>query len=192
MKRAEVRAYLQNEAAANIVLCEPPGWFQQCSVDEIQGTLDEIVRHKLRAAVAFARANYESSFDYFVVEDTSLEMDAMSGFPGPYIKDMWRGLLRDSDGLQRFCRLFAGTEVTIRTALAFNCFGTDVATGEQRAFIVRQPEGDLSNFDCVLSATRDGPTFAMDASQKTFRAAAVKEFVEKVREEVDKYLLRKV
>jgi len=48
-------------------------------LDEIQGTPDEIIRHKSKLAAATLRR-------VVLVEDVSLAMNALNGLPGPYIK----------------------------------------------------------------------------------------------------------
>jgi inosine triphosphate pyrophosphatase len=47
---------------------------------EIQGTDDEIIKYKAE----YAKEIYKNT--PFIVEDTSLEFEALNGMPGPYIK----------------------------------------------------------------------------------------------------------
>ena len=70
---------------------------------ERQGTLTEIVTAK--AVAAFMQTNQPC-----LVEDVSLEIDALSGFPGPYVKDFLKKVplkhinyLSDSFGQHRIC-----------------------------------------------------------------------------------------
>lgn len=57
---------------------------------EIQGTAADIVRHKCVAATRILRNLTGGWGAWVLVEDTSLELDALGGFPGPYIKDFAR------------------------------------------------------------------------------------------------------
>lgn len=50
---------------------------------EIQGTLAEIIKHKLDRA-------YEVFKHPVLVDDTSVHLEALNGFPGPYAKDFWK------------------------------------------------------------------------------------------------------
>lgn len=60
--------------------------FADIDLEEIQGTPEEIVVHKAREAC-------KKTGRPVLVEDFSLEIDALGGFPGPYIKSV---LLRNS------------------------------------------------------------------------------------------------
>ncbi len=51
---------------------------------EIQGAADEIIKAKCKEAI---RQNNTLARKEFFIEDTSLHLDALYGFPGPYIKD---------------------------------------------------------------------------------------------------------
>jgi inosine triphosphate pyrophosphatase len=50
---------------------------------ERQGSAEQVIRHKLEQSNQSIVGNYDRIF----VEDTSLSIDGMDGFPGPYIKD---------------------------------------------------------------------------------------------------------
>lgn len=52
---------------------------------EIQGTSEEILRHKLSK-------EYEAFQRTVLVDDTSIHFDELGGFPGPYIKDFIRAI----------------------------------------------------------------------------------------------------
>ncbi len=58
--------------------CEQKPWNEP----EIQGTSEEIIKHKLKRA-------YEIYQHPVLVDDVSVHMDALGGFPGPYMKDFW-------------------------------------------------------------------------------------------------------
>ncbi len=52
-------------------------------VDEIQGTKEEVIEHKIKTASKFL----SSDSDALLVDDVSFEMDGLYGVPGPYCKD---------------------------------------------------------------------------------------------------------
>jgi len=58
--------------------CEQKVWNDH----EIQGHPDEILKHKLKRA-------YETFQHPVLVDDVSVSMDALNGFPGPYMKDFF-------------------------------------------------------------------------------------------------------
>src|SRR3989344_2478366 len=58
--------------------CEQKPWDEH----EIQGDPEEIIRHKLKRA-------YEVYQHPVLVDDVSVHMDALGGFPGPYMKDFF-------------------------------------------------------------------------------------------------------
>lgn len=53
----------------------------EVDLDEIQGSSDEVIAHKARSACALLDRP-------LIVEDVSIHLNALGGFPGPYIKDM--------------------------------------------------------------------------------------------------------
>jgi len=59
--------------------CEQKVW----TGHEIQGDPEEIIRHKLKNA-------YETFQHPVLVDDVSVDMEALNGFPGPYQKDFWK------------------------------------------------------------------------------------------------------
>ena len=73
-------------------------WSQSVDLDELQGTAEQIVRHKCEAAALLVGGPV-------MVEDTGLEFTALNGMPGPYIK--W---FLESLGPEGLHRLLAGWE----------------------------------------------------------------------------------
>lgn len=84
---------------------------------EIQGTAEEILRHKLIAA-------YEVFNEAVLVDDTSLHFEELGGFPGPYIKDFNRCLEAWQMGEK-----FAGTRVTVAARLGLCRAPGDIIIG---------------------------------------------------------------
>ncbi len=61
--------------------------FISMDLPEIQGTAEEIIKAKCEEAI---RQNNTLLREEFFIEDTSLYLTALYGFPGPYIKDFER------------------------------------------------------------------------------------------------------
>lgn len=61
--------------------------FIEIELPEIQGSPEEIIQAKCGEAL---KQNFMLIQKKFFVEDTSLHLDALHGFPGPYIKDFER------------------------------------------------------------------------------------------------------
>src|SRR3990167_3036950 len=59
--------------------CEQRDWNEP----EIQGTSEEIIKHKLKRA-------YEIFQQPVLVDDVSVSIGDLNGFPGPYMKDFWK------------------------------------------------------------------------------------------------------
>ena len=67
---------------------------------EIQGNPEEIIRHKLKTV-------YDIFKQPVLVDDVSVSMEALNGFPGPYMKDFWKHLTPEEMG-----KKFAGTRIS--------------------------------------------------------------------------------
>lgn len=72
---------------------------------EIQGTPEEILRHKLEAA-------YSAFHEAVLVDDTIVHFDELGGFPGPYMKDFTRAIPIYDMGVK-----FAGTRMQVVSML---------------------------------------------------------------------------
>jgi non-canonical purine NTP pyrophosphatase (RdgB/HAM1 family) len=123
-------------------------------IDEIQSLdLVEVVRHK--AAAAHDRVGVP-----VLVEDTSLELAALGGFPGPLIR--W---LLTSVGPAGICRLvaaFGDPAATVRCiALATDGDREVMGVAEVRGRIVSAPRGDQGfGWDSTFApADGDGRTY---------------------------------
>jgi len=86
-------------------------------ITEIQGSKDEIVKHKLQIA-----------FNYFkepvLVDDTSLEIEDLGGFPGPYIKDFVKTF-----GLKNIAQKFNNTRAKTICNIGFTRDGVNFLFG---------------------------------------------------------------
>lgn len=131
-------------------------------LDEIQSLdLEEVVRRK--AGVAFQRLRVP-----VLVEDTSLELAALGGFPGPLVR--W---LLASVGPEGICRMVAAFGDLRATARCIACAsdGTreEIGIGVVEGRISASPRGSRGfGWDCAFVPDEgDGRTFAeMEAAEK--------------------------
>ena len=75
--------------------CEQRDWNQP----EIQGDPEEIIKHKLEKAYSLFKQPV-------LVDDVSVDMEALNGFPGPYMKDFWKCFNPEEMG-----KKFAGSRI---------------------------------------------------------------------------------
>jgi len=68
---------------------------------EIQGEPEDILKYKLKKA-------YEVFKQPVLVDDTSVHLEALNGFPGPYMKDFWKCFSPQEMG-----KKFAGSRIKI-------------------------------------------------------------------------------
>lgn len=118
-----------------------------------------IIRAKLEAAVAHQEGE-------FVVEDTSLYMEALNGLPGPLIK--WFMKTIGIEGLSKIADAFGNDRASARTIVGYAKSNGEVAffEGEVRGRIVK-PIGS-SNFGW-------DPIFLPDGHEHTFAEMAPEE-----------------
>ena len=67
---------------------------------EIQGDPEEIIRHKLKTVYGIFQQPV-------LVDDVSVHMEALNGFPGPYMKDFWKCFTPEEMGIK-----FAGSRIS--------------------------------------------------------------------------------
>lgn len=123
------------------------------SLPEIQAAeVEDITLHKLEAARA-------AGFKRLLVEDVSLGLEGLGGFPGPFVK--W--LLQGAGGAGLAAIAYALND---RSAVARCCVGywdgtrTHLETGEVRGTVLVHPRGEQRfGWD---------PWFVPDGSEKTF------------------------
>ncbi|HTE49113.1 MAG TPA: non-canonical purine NTP pyrophosphatase [Candidatus Paceibacterota bacterium] len=75
--------------------CEQKDWNEP----EIQGDPEDIIRHKIKTA-------YEVFKQPVLVDDVSVHVGELNGFPGPYMKDFWKCFTPEEFGLK-----FAGSRI---------------------------------------------------------------------------------
>ena len=130
------------------------------SLPEIQApAIEDITLHKLEAA----RSN---GFRRLLVEDVSLGLDALGGFPGPYVK--W--LLQGAGGAGLAALAYALND---RSAVARCCVGywdgtrTHLLVGEIRGTVLVEPRGqERFGWD---------PWFIPEGSKRTFAELSAEE-----------------
>ncbi len=122
---------------------------------EIQSMdLEEVVRHKARAA-------WERLRRPVLVEDTSLELAGLGGFPGPLVR--WLLVSVGPEGIARLAHAFADPRATVR-CMACACDGGDevVGLGVVRGRIAERPRGRKGfGWDSIFIPDEgDGRTYA--------------------------------
>lgn len=122
--------------------CEQKKWDEH----EIQGTAEEIIQHKAKRA-------YEIFKHPVLVDDVSVNMEALGGFPGPYMKDFWPHLTPYEMGQK-----FAGTRISATCYLGL-CRGEDdlvVAKGTFSGVIVPPKDNNHKGRDFEIFVKLDG------------------------------------
>lgn len=145
---------------------------QAHELEEIQGTIDQIVAHKARQA-------YELIGKPVLVEDVSLGFDAFDGLPGPYIKYY----VHQQDGLEKLCRML--DSFPTRRAKAEGVFGyfdgqrLELIRGELLGEIAEHPRGTNGfGWDPIFCPDGfDGKTRAeLDPTDDATTYASIKRF----------------
>ncbi len=88
------------------------------SEPEIQGNPEEIIKHKLLRAYDIFRVPV-------LVDDTSVHLDFLNGFPGPYIKYFWECFTPEEMGVK-----FAGTRIKVVCRIGICRGPDDIVMGE--------------------------------------------------------------
>lgn len=143
---------------------------------EIQGTPEEILKHKLLAA-------YAEFQEPVLADDTSLHFEALNGFPGAYIRDFFRVMKPWEMGEK-----FAGTriEVACRLGLCFApndfIFGTGVISGDVIFPKSRDDKGTEFDLFVQIDGT-DRPMIEFSPEEKnkySHRGLALTDLLQKV------------
>lgn len=125
-----------------LFVCEQKPWNEP----EIQGTSEEIIKHKLEKA-------YEIFGGMVFVDDTSVHLDALNGFPGPYMKDFLKCFNPMEMG-----KKFAGTRMKVVNHIGI-CRGKGdfvFATGIVEGIIVAPTHNDHKGREFDLFLIADG------------------------------------
>lgn len=150
-------------------------------LDEVQGSVEEVTRHKAEQAASLIGGPV-------LVEDTCLCFEALGGLPGPYIK--WFVEKVGLDGINKMLDGFSDRHANAVTTFGF-CAGPGskvelfqgITTGE----IVPQRGGTGFGWDAIFQPEGFDRTYAEMAgpdknliSQRSKALAKVKEYLEKV------------
>ncbi|MES3031875.1 MAG: non-canonical purine NTP pyrophosphatase [Patescibacteria group bacterium] len=122
--------------------CEKKEWHEH----EIQGDPDDIIKHKLKRA-------YEIFKCPVLVDDVSVNMEALNGFPGPYMKDMWKYFTPEEMG-----KKFAGSKISATCRLGL-CRGEGdvvIAEGTFQGTIIAPTHNNHQGRDFELFVQLDG------------------------------------
>ncbi len=126
---------------------------------EIQGSPQEIVAHKVKQA-------WEVLHVPLVVDDGSLEIEALGGFPGPYIKDLLKAI-----GATKIAQMFIGSRVKAICSLGFakNNEGIIIVNGVLEGTIVEPVIRDEKHFNSF---------FRPDGADKTLQEMSFEEIMQ--------------
>ena len=122
-------------------------------------------------ALEKARAAFEELRRPLVVEDAGLELAALGGFPGPFIK-YWEAL----GGLESICRALDGLHDRRATAVCVlgvaTAAGMETVEGRIDGTIAATPRGESGfGWDAIFIPEGDARTFAeMSAAEKDARS----------------------
>ncbi len=143
---------------------------------EIQGTPEEILKHKLEAA-------YKEFQEPVLADDTSVHFDALNGFPGPYIRDFLAHMKPWEMGEK-----FAGTRIEVACRLGL-CFAPDdfvLGTGIISGNVILPKTKDDRGTEFDLFVQIDGtdrPMIDFSPEEKnkfSHRGLALKDLLQKV------------
>lgn len=155
--------------------CEQKIWNEH----EIQGDPEEIIRHKLDRA-------YEVYHHPVLVDDVSVNMEALNGFPGPYQKDFWKCFTPYEMGHK-----FEGSRISATCRLGLKRGQNDViiAEGTFHGKIVAPKNNDHKGRDFEIFVQLDGMDKVMleykpeEYAEFSHRGLAMKNLLEILKEE---------
>ena len=122
--------------------CEQKIWNEH----EIQGNSEEIIKHKLKTA-------YKIFKQPVLVDDVSVAMEALNGFPGPYMKDFFKVMTPEEMG-----KKFAGSKISATCRLGL-CRGEGdivIAEGTFHGDIIAPKDNEHKGRDFELFVQLDG------------------------------------
>lgn len=138
------------------------------ALERAELSLEEVQADTVAAvALAKARVAYARLQRPVIVEDAGLELGALGGFPGPFIK-YWEQL----GGLASICRAADGLgDRSVRAVCALGICserGADVVVGSVDGLVSLQPRGHQGfGWDAIFVPHGDGRTFGeMSAAEK--------------------------
>jgi non-canonical purine NTP pyrophosphatase (RdgB/HAM1 family) len=158
--------------------CEKKDWDQF----EIQGTPEEIITHKLKSA-------YDMFECPVLVDDVSVYIEALNGFPGPYMKDFFKVMTPYEMGNK-----FAGSRIKAICRLGL-CFSKDdivISQGEFNGVIVPPKDNEHKGREFEIFVKLDGTDKIMldfteeERSRFSHRGQAMKNLLDILNKKVGK------
>lgn len=168
--------------------------FVSCELTEIQGTLEDIASSKAIEAYQILK-NATSSDFMAIIDDVSLEISSLNGFPGPYIKHFMK------IDLEKICLMLENIEKEAKVycglGLAYFSVKTnkiiqDVVVGECEGHlvfdrIIKSKRG--FGFDSIFMPCSANKTYGeMELEEKnrlSHRTDAVEKLVEYIKKNID-------
>jgi len=144
---------------------------------EIQGTSEEILKDKLKQAYAFAQMPV-------LVDDTSIEIAELGGFPGPYMKDFSKAVSINGIG-----KKFEGSAVKSVSLIGvmFSPYEYVIGKGETSGHIVQATENrppENLDFDPIFQPDGFSKTYAQMSTEEknaiSHRGKAMQDLLSKV------------
>lgn len=144
---------------------------------EIQGTAEEILKHKVKAA-------YEKFKEPVLVDDTSVYLSDLGGFPGPYIRSFFEHMSPYDMGVK-----FAGSRIKIQCLLGMK-FSEDeeiIVEGVIEGDVVTPREKDHQGREFDFFVKMDGTDTVMvdlsveEKNKVSHRGKALKVLMEKLK-----------
>lgn len=146
---------------------------------EIQGDPEEIIKHKLKTV-------YDIYKQPVLVDDVSVNIEALNGFPGPYMKDFWKCFTPQEMG-----KKFAGSKISATCRLGL-CRGEGdviIAEGTFHGTIIAPKHNNHQGRDFELFVQLDGMNKVMldltpeERKEVSHRGKAMKNLLEILKKE---------
>jgi len=101
-----------------------------------------VARHKMETYLDLTPIEKQDGFAISIMEDSSLELAELGGFPGPYIKDFYKAI----GGSVGLAKRFAGTRALIKSGIVIYRFGLPIRefTSQVTGTISPEPRGEGS------------------------------------------------
>lgn len=101
-----------------------------------------VVKHKMESYLNLTSIHEQDGFAILIMEDSSLELAELGGFPGPYIKDFYKAI----GGSTGLAKQFAGTRAIAKSGIIIYRFGLPIGefVTEIPGTIASEPRGHES------------------------------------------------
>jgi inosine triphosphate pyrophosphatase len=155
---------------------------------EIQGTAQEIAEAKIAEARPKVEEEFGSDVSFFV-DDVSLELAALGGFPGPYIKDFLA--VNGNEGIFKVCNRMHNHNAVAVCAIGLYTpkGGSRVIQAYAEGRIVK-PTGEGFGWDPVFRPSGYDQTYAQMPANLKNRLSHRAQALELLKQELQRDLLR--